>query len=867
MSHSSARGAAFFVGAVALGGAWQLAAAPSKPTISKPSAPKTALATLPPQSMLAKANYETAPGELVLRDNSGKEVGICPLKHTDVKANIAGFVGRVHVRQTFQNTAKTPVEAVYTFPLPADAAVDDMKMVIGKRVVRGQIKKREEARQIYEAAKSAGQAAALLDQERPNIFTQAVANLMPGQDVTIEISFTNLLKYDDGVYQWAFPTVVGPRYTGGTSAGTNPGKITPPITAKGTRAGHDIAIEVNLDAGLPLREITSPLHPIDVQKRGATRANIQLRDMATLPNKDFILRYKVAGEQVQGGVIAYAPSGNDGGFFTIVLQPPAAPAAEDVAPKEMVFVIDQTGSQSGAPVAKAKETISYALQNLNADDTFQLIGFNTEVFPCFPAPVPANAANVAKALEWLKPIEGSGGTDILKSMDYALKIPGDRARPRIICYMTDGYVGNDAQIIQHIAKNRGEVRIFPFGTGNSVNRYLIEGMAREGRGEADIITLDEDGKAIAKRFYNRIAQPLLLDVSVDWGGLPVQDVLPKYIPDVFSEKPIILKGRYKYATKGAVTLKGLLRGKPWQQIIPIDLPDTPSESGEALPSLWARSKMDDIEIDNYQHPAGNAAAQITDLALEYRLMSAYTSFVAVEQRVVNVGGQQRTVNVPVEMPDGVSYEGIFGEADETATAYFSRGVTTRFSRAKSPMPSLRGAIIAGSGGGGGALGLPMPAGATAARPAPPTTPLPALNAPVIHSPQPNAIVALKSLLDSDEKKSELAFDSEVIDGTAAAQKKLAAMKPDERRAALRKAKLAPALQKTPLPGVKNGKIEIQIWLNALPSDGLAKLKALGFDLAATLTPKKLLLGTISVKQLDALSALSFVRRIEPPNFG
>ncbi len=306
---------------------------------------------------------------------------------------------------------------------------------------------------------------------------------------------------------------------------------------------------MNLDAGLPLREIKSALHPIDVEKQGVSHAKIKLRDMDSLPNKDFILRYKVAGEKVQGGVIAYAPSGNEGGYFTMVLQPPDAPKADEIAPKEMVFVIDQTGSQAGLPIAKAKETIRYCLQNLKAKDTFQLLGFNTQVFSCFAAPVPATKENIAKAVKWLEPIEGSGGTDILKSIDYALKIPGDRARPRIICYMTDGYVGNDAQIIEHIAKNRGAVRIFPFGVGNSVNRYLIDGMAREGRGEAEIITLSEDSQKVAQRFYERVAQPLLLDVAVDWGDLPVEDVLPRYIPDVFSAKPIILKRALQ--TRGA----------------------------------------------------------------------------------------------------------------------------------------------------------------------------------------------------------------------------------------------------------------------------------------------------------------------------
>ncbi len=833
----------------------RMTAAPSPPLIAPPTSNTDS------KKILDKT--QAAPGALVLRTKEGKEVGLCPLKHTTVEANIAGFVARVHVQQTFQNTATTPVEAIYTFPLPADAAVDEMTMKIGKRLIKGQIKKREEARQIYEAAKNAGQAAALLDQERTNIFTQSVANLMPGEDVTIDIAFVNLLKYDEGQYEWAFPTVVGPRYTGGSSAGENPDKIAPPITPPDTRAGHDLSIAVNLDAGLPLREVTSPLHPIDVEKQGVKRAKIKLRDVASLPNKDFILRYKVAGEEVQSGVIAYAPSGNDGGYFTLILQPPNAPKADEIAPKEMVFVIDQTGSQQGWPIEKAKETMSYCIQNLNPGDTFQLIGFTTEVFPCFKAPVPATKENIQSALDWLKPLAGAGGTDILKAADYALKIPSDPKRPRIICQMTDGYVGNEQEIIKHVAAHRGEARMFPFGVGNSVNRALIDGMAREGRGVAEYVLLSDDGKAAAKKFYERVAQPLLLDVSVDWGGLPVEDVLPRQIPDVFSSAPIILKGRYTRGMKGKITVRGLLRGQKWQEAISVTLPEEPTQSAEALPSLWAREKINDVEYEGWKdNKAGETPAKITDLALEYRLMSAYTSFVAVEQRIVNIGGVQRTVNVPVEMPDGVSYEGIFGDKADGTVAVGLSALATTLSRGVAPprfTTSIRSLYRGGTNGAVGG-GVPSPQG-------PQGVPGPVISNPVPAAKPATAAPAVsRPALEEKAKDKNLSESESLKLDVADFTKKLDAMKPEERKATLRRLKLAPALQKTPLPNVKNGKIEVQIWLKDLPADGIQKLKAAGFDLAATLTPTKLLLGTLDVSKLDALLELSFVRRVETPNF-
>jgi von Willebrand factor type A domain. len=361
----------------------------------------------------------------------------------------------------------------------------------------------------------------------------------------------------------------------------------------------------------------------------------------------------------------------------------------------------------------------YCINNLNPGDTFQLIGFNTEVFPCFPAPVEANPQTIAQALKFLEPIEGQGGTDILKSVDYALKIPDDPDRLRIICYMTDGYVGNDMQIIEHVKKNRGRARMFPFGVGNSVNRFLIEGMAKEGRGVADIVDLKASGEAIASKFYKRISQPLLLDIHVDWNGLPVEEVFPKQIPDLFSSGPIILKGRYTRPAEGDITVHGLLRGQPWSRTLHVVLPAN-KDDGYALPTVWAREKIEDLQSEDWMgaqsgHPIPDIKEKIVNCALEYRLMSQYTSFVAVEQKVVNVGGKQRTVDVPVEMPDGVSYEGIFGgdRADKRMGAVaFGRMARRQVSGNSLYYGAAGGRAGAGFGGGSG-LGLSTAGAASA----------------------------------------------------------------------------------------------------------------------------------------------------------
>jgi Ca-activated chloride channel family protein len=534
----------------------------------------------------------------------------------------------------------------------------------------------------------------------------------------------------------------------------------------------------------------------------------------------------------------------------------------------MVFVIDQTGSQSGWPIEKSKQTMKYALQHMNPGDTFQLIGFNTEVYPCFPAPVPNTPANVARALQYLEPLQGDGGTDILKSVEYALKMPDDPNRLRIVCYMTDGYVGNDMQILDYIRKNRGRTRMFPFGIGNSVNRFLIEGMAKEGRGASDIVTLDEEGQGHAEKFYRRIASPVLLDPHVDWGGLPVQEVFPEQIPDVFTAGPILIKGRYTRPAQGDVVVRGILRGRPWSQRLHVTLPAM-DKDGEAISTVWAREKIEELQSQDWLgaqtgQPDASIKEKIVQTALDHRLMSQYTSFVAVEQQVVNIGGKQKTVDVPVEMPEGVSYDGIFGNdrdqlSEGLAQQSFEsiargRGVNYLYKRSA---PSQRSSVYA----------LNAPTGAAAKPATVPTAELPSL---------PSNEEAPVSLSDKSElhRQPALSLDAKDIQaGTKKSESRLKAMKPEDRKAALAQAKLDPALQaRLKKAHSSNGKtakseeVAVQIWLNRLPSDGLKRLKALGFKPAATLMQGKLLLGTLPVQKLESLIELNFVSRVEPPKF-
>ncbi|HEU0185207.1 MAG TPA: TonB family protein [Blastocatellia bacterium] len=688
------------------------------------------------------APREITQGALQVMGDDDRPRAECPLKHTDVKAEVSGQLARVTVTQNFRNPFNDKIEAVYVFPLPQSAAVDDMTMIVGDRTIKGKIKRREEAQAIYEAAREAGQTAGLLDQERPNIFTQSVANIPPGAEVKITISYVEFLKYEDGTYEFVFPMVVGPRYIPGQPSGKSGGgramdtnqvpdasRITPQVAPQGQRAGHDIAIEVNLDTGVPVGELKSTLHQIDIARPDNHRAVVRLKDQAAIPNKDFILKFDVAGEKISDALMTHR--GAQGGFFTLMLQPPERVTSADVTPKELVFVLDTSGSMSGFPIEKAKETMRLALDNLYPEDTFNLITFSGDTHVLFPQPVQATRENLLRAQGFLASRQGSGGTEMMKAIRAALAPSGEQNHVRIVCFMTDGDVGNDMEIISEIQKHPN-ARVFAFGVGSSPNRFLLDKMAEHGRGEVEYVTLEDDGSAAARRFHERVRNPLLTDIEIDWAGLPVVAVYPKRIPDLFGAKPLILTGRYTSAARGAIRLRGNLAGQNFVKEIPVELPEL--EPGHnVLATLWARARIDDLMGQDYEgiqndDPKPGVREDITQIGLEFRLMTQFTSFVAVEEMITTDGGQPRRIDVPVEMPDGMNRESVLGkESDEM----FGQMVQNNPFEKLDLMARLSGppnvSYQSAAGGGGGSVGKARraserPKALSAVSPKPPAAP-------------------------------------------------------------------------------------------------------------------------------------------------
>jgi Ca-activated chloride channel family protein len=368
-------------------------------------------------------------------------------------------------------------------------------------------------------------------------------------------------------------------------------------------------------------------------------------------------------------VLAYRRPGEDG-YATIVLVPPARLPAAAVAPKELIFVVDRSGSQSGLPLMKAKETLLWILDRLGPDDTFQIVSFSNQTEMLFERPERATPEMRRRARAYVDALEANGGTYMADAIERVCNAPADANRLRIVTFMTDGYVGNDFEVLGLVKKLRGTSRWFAFGTGNSVNRFLIDGMARLGGGEAEYVLLDEDGAKVAEKFWARIGSPVLTDVRVELDGLDLVQVLPDAPADVWAQRPLVIQARYRRPGHGRLVLHGFRQGRPYEQALDVTLPEQATEH-EAVASMWARAKVDDLlgqdlaAVQNGTFPDALRRA-VVEVALAHRLVTQFTSFVAVEDRVVNEGGRQHTVTVPVEMPQGVRYEGIFGAANESS---------------------------------------------------------------------------------------------------------------------------------------------------------------------------------------------------------
>jgi len=620
-------------------------------------------------------------GLFVKTQNTAREQ-VFPLKQTEVKAKIAGNISRVEVVQKFENPFPESLEAVYVFPLPDEAAVDDMEIKIGDRTIKADIKRRDEAVEIYQKARQEGRTAGLLEQERDNIFTQSLANIKPGEKIEVRIRYTESLKFVGGDYEFVFPTVVGPRYISRNT--TDADRINPPVLPPGTRSGQDIAVSVEIDAGVAIGDVRSTSHQITTDRSGNI-VRVQLANADTIPNKDLILRYRVAGENTQATVLTQ--SDQRGGHFATYLIPALNYKTNEIVPKEVVFLMDTSGSQQGEPLVKSKELMRRFIQGLNPNDTFTIIDFANTAQALSTTPLANTAANRQSAINYIEKLQANGGSELLNGIQAVMNFPVTKAGMlRSIVLITDGYIGNDKEVLALVQRSlKPGNRLYSFGVGGSVNRFLLNRLAQVGRGTSQVIRQDEPSAEAAEKFFRQINSPVLTDIQISWEGMGEKpEIYPIAPPDLFASQPLVLFGRKGDRAIGQLRIRGTLAGgKAYEQVLAVNFAQSGGRQREstsvaatatdfgnsAVAQLWGRSRIQDLMNQMFGGETKSLVESVTNTALTYRLLSEYTAFVAVSEEVrVEPDGTRRRVQVPVEVPQGVRYEGIFeseGAIDQT----------------------------------------------------------------------------------------------------------------------------------------------------------------------------------------------------------
>lgn len=588
-----------------------------------------------------------------------------PLKHTDVRARITGLISAVDVVQQFANPFSEKIEAVYVFPLPENAAVCDFVMTIGERRIRGIIREREEARRVYEQAKSQGYTASLLSQERPNIFTQRVANIEPGKSIDVSIRYFSTLSTYDGWGEFVFPMVVGPRFN---PPGTTDGVAAMPRTAPGQsgqetevqylrpseRSGHDISLAVEIDAGMKVEEVVCRTHAIDTNSASGNGKSVRLLGSGTIPNRDFVLRFRLAGENTKSGIVTYRDEKSGESYFQMMIVPPADLQRLQRAPIELVLVLDSSGSMSGRPIEQAKLASQRILNYLQPSDTFQVIDFSDTASALGPVPLAASRENVRRGLDYLNTLGAGGGTMMINGIRASLGFVHDPQRTRYVAFLTDGFIGNEPEIITEVDRALGNARLFSFGVGSAPNRFLMDRLAKLGRGVAAYVNLNDNPEQVIDLFMQRIAHPALADIRVDWNGASVTDVYPRRIPDVFAGRPVMITGKLTGEWRGSVKLVGRAGGR--EITLPISSGNRRDTKSDALAAVWARAKIADLSDQFTVTRRADLPNEILATALRHNLLSDFTSFLAVDSLHVTSGSTGVTIANPVPVPDGVRYD-------------------------------------------------------------------------------------------------------------------------------------------------------------------------------------------------------------------
>ncbi len=583
-----------------------------------------------------------------------------PLVSTSTDVKIAGVIADIKITQIYKNDGKLPLEALYVFPGSTQAAVYGLTMSIGDRKIKAKIKEKEKARAEYNKAVKEGKRVSLLEQSRPNVFQMNLANIMPGDVIKVELSYTELIIPTDGVYEVVCPTVVGPRYSEAAAedASAEDKFVETPYTSAGEVPTYQFNLRTFISTGIPVQSITCPTHKIKTKYKGLNKAYVSLdASEKNGGNRDFVLQYQLKGKKIESGLMLY--EGKNENFFLMMLQPPKRVKPEQIPPREYIFIVDVSGSMRGFPLEVSKKLLRDLVIGLRPTDKFNVLFFAGASGAISDTSLAANEANITWATEQMSKYRGGGGTRLLPALKNAMKLPRSKALSRTVVIVTDGYVSVEKQAFDLINQNLNNTNFFTFGIGSSVNRYLIEGMASVGQGEPFFVLDHGSAPQHAEKFRKYIESPVLTQIKIDYPGFEAYDIEPLSTPDLFANRPIIVYGKYKGKPSGKVKVTGFSGMNPYSAVVKVEKSMLDSKNS-ALPYLWARKKIQQMDDYKSVYNDPNYKNVITQLGLDYNLLTQYTSFIAVDSKRVNKKGALKKVNQPLPLPQGVSNSAVGG---------------------------------------------------------------------------------------------------------------------------------------------------------------------------------------------------------------
>lgn len=591
---------------------------------------------------------EPRSGTLLFRSETGDEPA--PRVHTDIDMTVSGIIARVQVTQQFQNPGDRWVEGVYAFPLPENSAVDQLRMQVGERVIVGEVREKAEAQQLYMQARENGQRASVVHQQRPNIFRTAVANIGPHETVKITLSYLQIVDQQGGRYSLRFPLTITPRYVPGVSVATAVGDLQPQF-AHVDASRQSVRFNININAGVPVEYIASAYHQIKIDGASGNGYRVELADASVVPDRDFELSWTPVVNG-QPSAVLFRESTDAGEHVLLMFMPPQEHDALRTS-REVIFIIDTSGSMSGASIEQAREALLTGLKTLLPTDRFNLIQFNSTHDCLFDAPVAATADNIAVARRYVEGLRADGGTEMLPALTAAFAMPHSPEHLRQVLFITDGAVSNEAELMHVIRQGLGDARLFTVGIGSAPNGYFMRTAAQMGRGTFTFIGQGSEVEQRMNELLRKLTAPVLTDITLYWPDGVTPEYAPASIGDLYADEPLLITARLPQETGGILNITGR-SVRVWGRQIPLHA----AESRTGVATLWARNRIEDIVNQQAQGVADDVIrSQVLPLALQYQVVSKYTSLVAIDKTPVRKPGESlHNARIENTKPQGQNWE-------------------------------------------------------------------------------------------------------------------------------------------------------------------------------------------------------------------